>query len=65
MWNSKLKLKIKPHLLELFMKVYLALKEKLFQSKYVFSKAGQFRSGSQGNHPTALNTYEVWDDFYL
>ena len=52
------------------MDLYLALKEKLFQSKYVFSKIGKFRSGSQGNHPTATesfryNIYEVWDDFSL
>jgi len=37
----------------------LAFKEKLFQSKYVFSKIGKFRRGSQGNQPTALNAYEV------
>ena len=44
---------------------YVAFKVELFQSKYVFSKIGKLRRGSQVNHPTALNTYKDWDDFNL
>jgi len=38
-------------------------KENLYLSKYLLSKTGKFRRGSQGNHPAAFSKYEEEFEF--